>query len=108
MNIVLNPGQEKIKNEAVNWFLNSSEQLFEIDNKIYSHIINPFTGDAKPNYDFVIVIDEDPTLTDVFSTVFMNLTIDEIKKYEQLFDIQTLVSKDHQIIYQSSLEVKTY
>ena len=31
MNIVLNPGQEKIKNEAVNWFLNSSEQLFEID-----------------------------------------------------------------------------
>lgn len=30
-NIVLNPGQEKIKNEAVDWFRNSSSQLFEID-----------------------------------------------------------------------------
>ena len=30
-NIVLNAGQEKIKNEAVDWFRNSSSQLFEID-----------------------------------------------------------------------------
>ena len=37
------------------------------------------------------------------------IILDEIKQYEQLFDIQTLVSKNHQIIYQSSsLEVKTY
>ena len=104
----LNNSYIEIKNSSIGTS-GIYEQLFEIDNKIYSHIINPFTGDAKPNYDFVIVIDEDPTLTDVFSTVLMNLTIDEIKQYEQLFDIQTLVSKDHQIIYQSSsLEVKTY
>ena len=31
MNIILNQCQEKVVNEAVNWFRNSSEQVFEID-----------------------------------------------------------------------------
>lgn len=31
MGIILNSGQEKIKSEAVNWYKNSSEQVFEIE-----------------------------------------------------------------------------
>ena len=31
MNIILNPGQEAVVNAAVNWFKNSSEQVFEFD-----------------------------------------------------------------------------
>lgn len=33
MNIILTPEQEKIKDEAVNWFRNSSKQVFEISGK---------------------------------------------------------------------------
>lgn len=31
MSIILNSGQERIKNEAVDWYYNSSEQVFEIE-----------------------------------------------------------------------------
>ena len=78
------------------------EQLYTIGDTNYSHIVNPFTGSTIPNYDFVMVINEDPTLTDILSTAFMSMSIEEIKAYENNHDIKVIVSNNKDIIYKSS------
>lgn len=78
------------------------EQLYKINDINYSHIVNPFTGSVIPNYDFVMVINEDPTLTDVLSTSFMSMDLDTIKQFEKQLNIQVLVSNNKEIIYKSN------
>lgn len=48
-----------------------SEQARTIDGTIYSHIVNPFTGDAVCAHTMVTVVGDDPGLDDVLSTAFM-------------------------------------
>ena len=83
-----------------------SEQSAVIDGVTYSHIINPHTGSAISVNDAVIVVSNNGALGDVLSTSMMMNTIDEIKTLETKFDVQTIVVKNGNIIYQSeSLEV---
>ncbi len=85
------------------------EQLREIDGIKYSHIINPFNGNVIPSYDFVMVINDDPIYTDVFSTALMNMSIEQIKAFDQDEKTQVIVSKDRNIIYKSSsLDVRKH
>lgn len=83
-----------------------STQGVKIDNQIYSHIINPYTGSAINNYDTVIVISDSGYLGDALSTSFMLSNVDEIKAMEQSKNVKALVIKDKTIVYKNdSLEV---
>lgn len=73
----------------------------------YSHIVNPFTGDAVNENDAVIVISDKGYLGDVLSTSMMFNTVEEIKEIEQTQNVKTIVIKDNQITYShKDLEVK--
>lgn len=83
-----------------------STQGVKIDNQMYSHIINPYTGSAINNYDTVIVISDSGYLGDALSTSFMLSSVDEIKAMEQSKNVKALVIKDKTIVYKNeSLEV---
>ena len=83
-----------------------SEQFAIINNKKYSHIVNPITGSAISNYDAVIVINKCGYYGDVMSTSLMMSSLDEIKELEKEHDFKTVVIKDNKIIYkENSVEV---
>ena len=83
-----------------------STQGVKIDEQMYSHIVNPYTGSAINNYDTVIVVSNSGYLGDALSTSFMLSSIDEIKQMEQSKDVKALVIKDKNIVYRNeSLEV---
>lgn len=83
-----------------------SVQGVTIDGVTYSHIINPLTGSAINENDAVIVISDKGYYGDAMSTSLMMNTIDEIKAIEIERNIQTIVIKNHQIIYKNdSIEV---
>lgn len=79
----------------------TSEQGVEIDGKMYSHIVNPFTGSVNNNYDYVLVLGDNGALCDALSTSFMMMEIDEIKEIETAQNISTIIYKDKKIAYKS-------
>ena len=86
------------------------EQYINVNNKIYSHIINPFNGLSEVFYDFSIVKHESCLITDIFSTVLM-LTEkkDVIDKFQEKFAFSYLLYKDNKEIYSSGdLELISY
>lgn len=95
----------KLKNCCVSTS-STSVQGVTIDGVTYSHIINPITGSAINENDAVIVISDKGYYGDAMSTSLMMNTIDEIKTIEIERNIQTIVIKNHQIIYKNdSIEV---
>lgn len=83
-----------------------STQGVKIDDQMYSHIVNPYTGSAINNYDTVIVVSDSGYLGDALSTSFMLSSVDEIKAMEQSKNVKALVIKDKTIVYKNeSLEV---
>ena len=79
--------------------ISRAEQGVTINGVRYSHIVNPKTGSAVTNYDEVIVINDNGTYGDAFSTSMMFNTIEEIKQLEEKLNLKTIVIKDQQIIY---------
>ena len=83
-----------------------STQGVKIDDQIYSHIVNPYTGSAINNYDTVIVVSSSGYIGDAISTSFMLSSIDEIKQVEQTQNVKAIAIKDKNIVYRNeSLEV---
>ena len=83
-----------------------SEQKAVIDDKTYSHIINPITGSAEVgNYDQITVISGDAwsngALGDVLSTSLMLGDENDIKKAEKDFEVKIIALKDGKIEYKS-------
>ena len=84
-----------------------SSQGVKIGDTMYSHIINPFTGDAINEHDAVVVISDKGYLGDVLSTSMMLNTIEEIKEIETLQNVKTIVIKDNKVTYcHKDIEVK--
>lgn len=83
----------------------TSEQGVEIGGQTYSHIINPYTGEAINNYDEIIVIIEDGfehgVLSDALSTSLMLSSLDEIKEAEKTYPISVIAINDGEIYYKS-------
>ena len=79
------------------------EQLIEVDGNKYSHIINPLTGLSECNYDFSVVMHEDPILSDILSTSLM-LIKDEniINKIKDEYNFKYSLFKDKKIIHSSN------
>lgn len=89
----------------------NSQQGKEIDGQFYSHIVNPYTGEALTLYDQVIVVASEGSgngaLTDALSTSLMMSELDDIKKAEADFDVGIIVIHDSKIYYRSE-SVKLY
>jgi len=82
------------------------EQQVTIDNKDYSHIINPFTGMAESEQDLVILVGDDPAVLDVLSTTLMLLPVSSFANFESTYSISILAMKNDEITYQTNgLEV---
>ena len=77
------------------------EQNFALNSVTYSHIINPFTGGAVAKHETVVVMGDDATSMDVYSTVFMMNTLEEIKKISMDKAFKIIVIDDKNIVYHS-------
>lgn len=85
------------------------EQHIVVNGINYSHIINPFTGKNETYYDFAIVKHEDPTLTDVFSTVLMLIEDQKvIEEFSNQFNFDYLIYKDNKEVCSKNIELLDY
>jgi len=89
----------------------NSEQGKVIDGQMYSHIINPYTGEAITSYDEVIVVTDESNgygaLGDALSTSLMMSSLKEIKEAEKEFNVGIIAIFDGGISYKSE-SVKLY
>lgn len=82
------------------------EQEVTIDDQTYSHIINPFTGEAKTEQDMVVLIGSDPAILDILSTTLTLLPVTSFPEYENTYSLKILAMKDSEVVYQTNgLEV---
>ncbi len=66
----------------------------------YHHLINPFTGYPSNIYDSVNVIGNNNMKNDIYSTAFFSMSVDDVKKFVKDKDINVILYKDNEIIYQ--------
>ena len=83
------------------------EQSITIDGKLFSHIINPFTGLPSNLYDTIYLIGDDPALIDAFTTALFSLELDDIKTITSKYNLDYVIYKDNQKVASSS-EGDTY
>ena len=90
----------RVNNKAV---VTSSiaEQNRVVDGKVYTHIINPLTGYCVNNYDIVTIIGEQSGYLDILSTTLFSMDIDMIKSYLSDKNIEIVLVKDNEILYES-------
>lgn len=80
------------------------EQYININDTIYHHIINPFTGKPENLYDIVTVIGTDSILLDAVSTAMMSMSLEMIEEFSLEMDINVLVYKDSKLVFSSKKE----
>lgn len=89
----------------------NSQQGKVVDGQMYSHIVNPYSGDAITNFNQVIVVASEGSgngaLSDALSTSLMMSDLEGIKKAEQEFDVGIIAIFDSDIYYKSE-SVKLY
>ena len=78
-----------------------SEQNTTINGKLYTHIINPETGEATVVNDTVLVLSDDGAIGDALSTSMMLMSVPEIVSIEKEFNVKALVVRDHKIEYKN-------
>jgi thiamine biosynthesis lipoprotein len=66
----------------------------------YHHLINPFTGYPSNIYDSVNVIGNNNMKNDIYSTAFFSMSVDDVKEFVKDKDINVILYKDNEIIYQ--------
>lgn len=77
------------------------EQKVIINNKLYHHIVNPFTGYNDYYYDTVVVVGDDPLLMDVYSTVLFMMDKETVKIMVDYFSLdEVYLCKDKKVIYE--------
>ena len=75
-------------------------QYSVINGEKYHHLINPFTGYPSNIYDSVNVIGNNNMKNDIYSTAFFSMSVDDVKEYVKNKDINVILYKDNEIIYQ--------
>ncbi len=71
-----------------------------IEGEKYHHLINPFTGYPSNIYDSVNVIGNNNMKNDIYSTAFFSMSVDDVKEFVKDKDINVILYKDNEIIYQ--------
>lgn len=75
-------------------------QYKEINGIKYHHLINPFNGMPSNIYDSVNIIGENNLINDVYSTACFNMELDVLKEFIHDKNINVVLFKDNEIIYQ--------
>ena len=75
-------------------------QYSVINGEKYHHLINPFTGYPSNIYDSVNVIGNNNMKNDIYSTAFFSMSVDDVKEFVKDKDINVILYKDNEIIYQ--------
>ena len=73
-------------------------QGVEIGGRMYSHLINPFTGEASPSITGVTLLGEDPAMLDAFSTALMWMSEESRVSLEEKYDLKAVYFKDGAIL----------
>ena len=71
-----------------------------INGEKYHHLINPFTGYPSNIYDSINVIGNNNMKNDIYSTAFFSMSVDDVKEFVKDKDINVILYKDNEIIYQ--------
>ena len=69
-------------------------QGVEIEGKMYSHLINPFTGEASPSITGVTLLGDDPAMLDAFSTALMWMSEEDRLSLEKEYSLKAVYYKD--------------
>lgn len=77
------------------------EQHVQIENKLYSHLLNPMTGYPATLYDTISIIGEDSKVLDAYSTACFSMEIEEIKEFLKEKGLEFIVSKENKTLYKS-------
>ena len=88
----------KLKNCFVSTSASYSQGV-EIDDKTYSHIVNPVDGSAISKHDAVMVISDQGYFGDALSTAMMMCSVDEIKQLETTHNVKAIVFDNKQVTY---------
>ncbi len=92
------PGKKmRIKNTCLSTS-SMTVQGVEIEEKMYSHLINPFTGEASPSITGVTLLGEDPAMLDAFSTALMWMSEEDRTSLEDEYDLKAVYFKDGNIL----------
>ncbi len=73
-------------------------QGVEIGGKMYSHLINPFTGEASPSITGVTLLGEDAGMLDAFSTALMWMDEESRIALEQKYGIKAVYYKSGEVL----------
>lgn len=71
-----------------------------INDTLYHHLINPFTGYPSTYYDSVITFGSNSMALDVYSTAIFMMDLDSAKSFSETHNIDIILFKDDQIIYE--------
>ena len=77
-----------------------AHQSFELDGKLYHHIISPFTGTPINNFASVNVICDNSMYADAYSTAIFVMDLDTAKKFADDNNIDVILCDKNEIIYQ--------
>lgn len=77
------------------------EQKLVIDGHTYSHIVNPYNGSSEMSHETILVINNDPALCDIYSTVLMMKNLNEIIEISTSLDLTIAVIDDGVLSYKS-------
>ena len=87
----------KIKNTCLSTS-SVTVQGVEIEGKMYSHLINPFTGEASPSITGVTLLGENPAMLDAFSTALMWMSEEERLSLEKEYNFKAVYYKDGTVL----------
>ena len=83
------------------------QTYIEIDGKRYHHILDKDTGYPVTDKKMVVVIGNNAFFSDMYSTAFFTMNIDEILNYADNNDLEVLiVDKDMKIYKNSKMNIK--
>lgn len=70
----------------------------EIDGRLYSHIVNPFTGEASPDITGVTILGKDAGILDALTTALMWAPEEVRAKLEKAYDLKAVYYKDKAVV----------
>lgn len=91
----------EVKNTSIGTSSIYEQGYINTGDKIYSHIVNPLTGDSCVKHHMVVAIHDDPILTDVYSTVGMISSLSQIKIFETISQVKFITFSDGEVTYSS-------
>ncbi|MGM9969272.1 MAG: FAD:protein FMN transferase [Anaeroplasma sp.] len=76
-------------------------QRMQINDYYYHHLINPHSGMPENKYDSISVLCDNSIIADAYATAFFSMDLDDIKRIIEKQDIDVIILKNSEIIFQT-------